>query len=157
MTTTTPLVESAERIHADHTTLKRLGHWTEVTEFDVRARRSTVVLDLRSPGISWDEPVTVHLGLVSAAVTLLLPEDVAVDSRDLAFSGRGRVKDAQPGTGPARLRLAGAVTDGGIRLRRGGIAQLTAMCSRAYLDDLRRAHREGGLPVVDDPTRERAH
>ncbi|EST19053.1 hypothetical protein [Streptomyces roseochromogenus] len=156
MMTATPL-ESAERIHADHATVKHLGHWTEATEFDVRARRATVVLDLRSPRIGWGEPVSVRLELLSAAVTLLLPEDVAVDSWDLAFTRRGRVKDAQPGTGPALLRLAGVVTDGEIRIRRGGTAQLTAMCSRAYLDDLRRAHREGGLPVVDDPTRERTH
>lgn len=156
MTTATPLA-SAERIHADHTTVKHLGHWTEATEFDVRARRATVVLDLRSPRISWDEPVTVQLELTSAALTLLLPEAVPVDSWDLAFCGRGRVKDAQPGTGPALLRLAGTVGDGEVRIRRGGTAQLTAMCSRAYLDDLRRAHRGGVLPTVDDPTRERTH
>ncbi|MGW5250684.1 hypothetical protein ACWEQN_44475 [Streptomyces sp. NPDC004129] len=154
MTTATPLA-SAERIHADHTTVKHLGHWTKATEFDVRARRATVVLDLRSSRISWDEPVTVHLELASAALTLLLPDTVTADSWDLAFRGRGRVKDAQPGTGPARLRLTGAVTDGEIRLRRGGTAQLTAMCSRAYLDDLRRAHSGGTLPTVDDPSRER--
>ncbi|KUM99575.1 hypothetical protein AQI95_38275 [Streptomyces yokosukanensis] len=153
MTTATPL-ESAERIHADHTTVKHLGHWTEATAFDVRARRAGVVLDLRSPRIGWDEPVTVRLDLVSAAVTLLLPDAVTVDGWDLAFVRRGRVKDARPGAGPARLRLVGKATDGEIRIRRGGTAQLTAMCSRAYLDDLRRAHREGGLPVVDDPTRE---
>ncbi|OLZ68941.1 hypothetical protein AV521_19355 [Streptomyces sp. IMTB 2501] len=156
MTTTTPLA-SAERIHADHATVKHLGHWTEATEFDVRARRATVVLDLRSPQIGWGEPVTVRLDLRSATVTLLLPEGVAVDSWDLAFRRRGRVRDTQPGAGPARLRLAGVVTDGEVRIRRGGTAQLTAMCSRAYLDDLRRAHREGGLPVIDDPTRERTH
>ncbi|MER6379579.1 hypothetical protein [Streptomyces sp. NPDC001250] len=104
MTTTTPL-ESAERIHADHASVKHLGHWTEATGFDVRARRAGVVLDLRSPRIGWDGPVT----------------------------------------------------DAEIRIRRAGSAQLTAMCSRAYLDDLRRAHREGGLPVIDDPTRERTH
>ncbi|MER6565428.1 hypothetical protein ABT288_04390 [Streptomyces sp. NPDC001093] len=154
MKTATPL-ESAERIHADHATVKRLGHWTEATEFDVRARRALVVLDLRSPQIGWDEPVTLRLELVSGAVGLLLPEDTAVDCWDLAFARRGRVKDAQPGAGPALLRLTGEVTDGEIRIRRGGIAQLTAMCSRAYLDDLRRAHREGGLPSVDDPNRER--
>ncbi|MER6075037.1 hypothetical protein ABT187_40770 [Streptomyces sp. NPDC001817] len=156
MTTATPL-DSAERIHADHAPVKHLGHWTEATEFDVRARRATVVLDLRSPQISWDEPVTVNLELVTAVLTLLLPDAVTVDSWDLAFTGRGRVKDAQPGTGRSRLRLVGAVTDGEIRLRRGGTAQLTAMCSRAYLDDLRRAHRDGALPTVDDPTRKGNH
>ncbi|MFI9603262.1 hypothetical protein ACIHCX_26020 [Streptomyces sp. NPDC052043] len=154
MTTPTRLA-SAERIHADHTTVKHLGHWTEATEFDVHARHATVVLDLRSPYIAWDEPLTMDLELVRGAITLLLSDEVAVDRRDLAFARRGRVKDAQPGAGPARLRLVGTVCDGEIRIRRGGSAQLTAMCSRGYLDDLRRAHREGGLPTVDDPTRER--
>ncbi|MFC5911803.1 hypothetical protein [Streptacidiphilus monticola] len=156
MTTATPL-ESAERIHADHTTVKHLGHWTEATAFDVRARRAGVVLDLRSPLIRWDEPVTVDLRLTGATVTLLLPEDVAVDQWGLAWSGRGRVKDAQgadTSTG-RRLRLAGTARHGEVRVLRGGSAQLAAMCSRAYLDDLRRAHREGGFPTVDDPARER--
>jgi hypothetical protein len=36
-------------IRADHETIKRLGTWTTDRTFDVRARRSTVVLDLRSP------------------------------------------------------------------------------------------------------------
>ncbi|MFJ6562418.1 hypothetical protein ACIQMV_21675 [Streptomyces sp. NPDC091412] len=154
MTTPTRLA-SAERMHADHATVKHLGHWTEATEFDVRARHANVVLDLRSPNIAWDEPLTMDVELVRGAITLLLPDEVAVDRRDLTFARRGRVKDAQPGAGTARLRLAGTVSDGEIRIRRGGTAQLTAMCSRAYLDDLRRAHREGGLPTVDDPTRER--
>ena len=37
--------------------------------------------------------------------------------------------------------------------RRGGIAMLSAMFSRAYWDDLRRAHKEGVFPTVDDPAR----
>jgi hypothetical protein len=42
---------------------------------------------------------------------------------------------------------------GEIRVHRGGIAMLSAMFSREYVADLRRAHREGGFPTVDDPTR----
>jgi hypothetical protein len=42
---------------------------------------------------------------------------------------------------------------GEIRVHRGGIAQLSAMFSREYWADLRRAHKEGGFPAVDDPTR----
>jgi len=33
------------------------------------------------------------------------------------------------------------------------MAMLSAMFSRAYWDDLRRAHKEGGFPTVDDPAR----
>ncbi|MBY8882875.1 hypothetical protein [Actinacidiphila acidipaludis] len=165
MTTTTQLV-SAERIHADHATIKHLGNWTDATAFDVRARRASVVLDLRSPGIGWDEPVTVHTTLANAVLTLLLPEDVTVDHWDLTWTGRGKVKDAgatpagasgkhaAPGNGERRLRLSGTAAHGEIRVQRGGVAQLAAMCSRAYLRDLRGAHREGRLPTVDDPARE---
>jgi hypothetical protein len=35
----------------------------------------------------------------------------------------------------------------------GGIAQLTAMGSREYLADARRAHARGGVPTLDDPAR----
>ena len=40
-----------------------------------------------------------------------------------------------------------------VRVQRGGVAILTAMCSREYLRDLRLAHRTGGHPTVDDPAR----
>jgi hypothetical protein len=40
-----------------------------------------------------------------------------------------------------------------IRVHRSGVAILSALFSRAYLTDLRRAHRERGFPGVDDPTR----
>lgn len=159
MKTTTPLA-SAERIHADHTTVKHLGHWTEATAYEIRARRSSVVLDLRSPGIDWQEPVTVRTDLSGSVLKLLLPDDVVVDAWDLAWSGRGRVKDAYTGSGTEdgdtaarRLVLSGTTADGEIRVHRGGVAQLSAMCSRAYLRDLRRAHRDGDLPTVDDPAR----
>ena len=33
----------------------------------------------------------------------------------------------------------------------GGIAQPSAICSREYLADARRAHTEGRLPTLDDP------
>ncbi|SEO91602.1 hypothetical protein [Actinacidiphila rubida] len=156
METTTPLT-SAERIHADHTTVKHLGHWTEATAFEIRARRSSVVLDLRSPGIDWQEPVTIRADLSGCVLKLLLPDDVTVDHWDLAWTGRGKVKDAYAtpdgGKGARRLVLSGTAADGEIRLHRGGVAQLSAMCSRAYLRDLRRAHRDGDLPTVDDPAR----
>ena len=33
----------------------------------------------------------------------------------------------------------------------GGVARLTAMASREYLADARRAHAEGTVPTLDDP------
>jgi hypothetical protein len=38
-------------------------------------------------------------------------------------------------------------------LAQGGVAILSAMCSREYLSDARQARREGRYPVVDDPGR----
>ena len=39
------------------------------------------------------------------------------------------------------------------RVRRGGIAILSAMFSRAYVQDLRQARKNGTYPTVDDPAR----
>jgi hypothetical protein len=152
MTTTT----TRELIHVDHAIAKRLGNWTTANAFKVQARKGSVVLDLRAPGIIGD--VTIDLDLQRTVLTLLVPEDVTVDSRDLRFTGRGRVKDDQAaaldGPSPRRvIHLAGAAADGQIRVRRAGVAQLTAMLSRAYLNDLRHAHRTNTLPTVDDPAR----
>src|ERR1017187_6020270 len=39
------------------------------------------------------------------------------------------------------------------RVRRGGIAILSAMCSREYVADALQARREGRYPAIDDPSR----
>ena len=138
------------RLRADHTAIKHLGHWTSATAFEVRARRGAVVLDLRSPRIEGD--VEIHLDVDHGMVKLLLPQDATVDQWGLSWTGRGRVKDAERATtGTRTVRLTGHVASGEIRIHRGGIAILSAMFSRAYVDDVRRAHREGTLPTVDDP------
>jgi len=86
---------------------------------------------------------------------LLVPEDAVLDDWDLQRTGRGRVKDAEGGraAGGKRIVLTGQMRHGEIRVHRGGIAVLSAMFSREYVADLRRAHREGGFPTVDDPSR----
>jgi len=152
--------DTVERIHTDHAVAKRLGNWTRAGRFEVRARRGLVVLDLRSPDLPDDVEVAVELQ--RATVKLLVPEDATVEHWDLRWTARGRVKDAQgtvraaeaPGReGSRRIRLTGRSTDSEIRVQRGGIAILTAMCSREYLQDLRLAHESGGQPTVDDPAR----
>lgn len=150
------------RLHADHLALKRLGHWTSADRFEVRVRRGSVVLDLRSPQIPAGE-IVVDLGLERAMVKLLVPDDAVIQDEDVAWTGRGKVKDgagqhsrargAQPADGARRIRLTGRIHDGEVRVARGGVAMLAAMFTREYVDDLRRAHREGGVPTVDDPTR----
>lgn len=150
-TTVTP-----DRIHADHGSQKRLGHWTTARAFEVRARRSLVVIDLRSPQIPAGD-IEVHLDLDHSTIKLLVAGDAVIDQWDLAWTGRGKVKQTYhhnpAGTG-RRIHLTGQVRQGEIRVHSGGIARLSAMASRQYLADARRAHAEGATPTLDDPARE---
>ena len=150
-TTTTP--ETIERLHVDRKVIKRLGRWTGASRFDVRVRGGVLVLDLRSPEIRGD--VEVRLDLHQATVKLLLAEDDQVDHWDVSWTGRGQVKDDQRPAGRAgrRVHLAGEANNSEIRVHRGGIAILSAMLSRAFVQDLRRARKNGGYPTVDDPAR----
>jgi hypothetical protein len=151
---------AVERVHADHAVAKRLGNWTRTGRFEVRARSGLVVLDLRSPDLP--DEVEVRVELQRATVKLLVPDDAQVEHWDLHWTARGRVKDAAAAAAPAqtahaagarRIRLTGVSTDSEVRVQRGGVAILTAMCSREYLQDLRRAHQTGSHPSVDDPAR----
>jgi len=147
------------RVHADHTMAKHLGNWTTARTVEVRIRRGAAVIDLRSPDIGGDagpdSDVELHLDIDHGMLKLLLPTDAMVDRWDLQWTGRGKVKDWEGSTakGGRRVRLTGRVHGGEIRVHRGGIAILSAMFSRAYLEDVRRAHRDGTMPTVDDPTR----
>jgi hypothetical protein len=153
MNTTQTSTETV-RIAANYAVTKRLGHWTTADRFQVRSHRGHAVLDLRSPQIQADE-ISVDLDLDHAMLKLLVPEDAVLDDWDLQRTGRGRVKDAEGGraAGGQRIVLTGQMRHGEIRVHRGGIAMLSAMFSREYVADLRRAHREGGFPTVDDPAR----
>ncbi|MEV6011369.1 hypothetical protein AB0M29_31705 [Streptomyces sp. NPDC051976] len=148
---------ATERVHVDHAVTKRFGHWTRADLVEVRARSGCVVLDLRSPEIPDD--VEIRLDLRHALLKVLVADDTAVDHWDLRWTAKGRVKDGQGAgeePGKRRVRLVGTATDSEIRVHRGGIAILSAMFSREYLRDLRRAHAEGGHPTVDDPARDAA-
>ena len=152
------------RLHVDHNAVKRLGNWTSADCFEVRARRGSVVLDLRSARLPAGELV-VDLDLDRALVKLLLPDDAVVDQRDIAWSGSGKVKDsvgqqnarknkdAEPAADVRRVRLTGRIHNGEVRVARGGVAMLAAMFSREYVEDVKQARREGTWPTVDDPTR----
>jgi hypothetical protein len=154
-TTQTPAALTPVQIHADHDSARRLGTWTTARAFQVRARRSQVVIDLRSPQIP-DGDIEVDLNLDHSTVTLLVAEETVIDQWDLAWTGRGKVKQTfhhnPAGTG-RRIRLTGQARHGEVRVRSGGIARLSAMCSREYLADARRAHALGGTPALDDPAR----
>ncbi|MCQ4040894.1 hypothetical protein ACFOSC_09240 [Streptantibioticus rubrisoli] len=140
------------RIAANATVTKRLGHWTTDRRFEVRAHRGQAVLDLRSPQIP-DGDIRIDVDLDHAVLKLLVADDATLDDWDLRRTGRGRVKDTQRPQAQAgrRIVIVGRMHSGEIRVQRGGFAVLTAMCSRAYLADVRRAHQEGGMPTVADP------
>ena len=154
-TTTSPAppAPAAERLHVDHGVTKRLGRWTSASQFDVRVRSGVLVLDLRSPEITGDDELC--LDLHRSTVKLLLAEGDQVDHWGLGWSGRGRVKDDQRPAEPGgrRVRLSGCAENSEIRVHRGGVAALSAMFSRAYVQDLRQARKNGCYPTVDDPTR----
>ncbi|MFC6017281.1 hypothetical protein ACFP2T_13820 [Plantactinospora solaniradicis] len=155
MTTTTPgATTTPVRIAAHHAVTKRLGNWTTDREFEVRAHHGVAVLDLRSPHIPAGE-IRITADLDRAVLKLLVAENAVLDDWDLSRIGRSRVKDA---VGPnaadgRRVVVTGQLRRAEIRVHRGGIAVLSAMFTREYWSDLRRAHRQGGFPTVADPTR----
>jgi hypothetical protein len=150
---TTP--DGPVQIHADHDTVKHLGHWTTARSFEVRARSATVELDLRSPRIE-DGDIDIAADLDSGVLKLLVRQDAVIDQTQLRWTGRGRVKDltGRGAAGGRTIRLTGHIQRGEVRVHRGGVAILSAMFSREYLQDVRQAHREGTVPTVDDPARE---
>jgi len=154
MNTTHTANTAPVRVAANYEVTKRLGNWTTAQEFGVRAHRGHAVLDLRSPHIEAGE-IRIDVELDHAMLKLLVPDGAVIDDWDLQRLGRGRVKDAEGRTaaGGRRIVLTGQLRHSEVRVHRGGIAQLSAMFSREYLADLRRAHAEGGFPTVDDPAR----
>jgi hypothetical protein len=133
---------------------KRLGHWTRERHFDVRASRGSVVLDLRSPQIAAGD-IEISLDVDHALVKLLVPEDAVIEHGTARRIGRCRVKDWTGAAGPEgrRILLTGELRSAEVRVHRGGIAILSAMCSREYLADALQARRQGRYPTIDDPSR----
>jgi hypothetical protein len=74
------MTNTPERIHADHSAISRLGHWTAATAFEVRSRKSRAVVDLRSPQISGD----IQLDLARSSLILPLPDDASITVDDPA-------------------------------------------------------------------------
>lgn len=128
MTTPHPDAQPAVSLFADHQTIRRVGNWTTAGRFVVRARHSTVLLDLRSPGIPADPAV--DLTLDHATLVLLLPGDMVIDHTAVSWSGRGRIHDRPLASSRRTLQLGGHIQDAEIRVRWAGMAILTAMASR---------------------------
>jgi hypothetical protein len=141
-----------EHVQADGRIVKKLGHWTAARALDVRGCRGAAVLDLRSARIPAGD-IDVHLALDRTVVTLLVPDDAQIDTSELQWAGRGRLKDWTGLSGTGRcVRLTGSVRAGEIRIHRGGIAILSALFSRAFVDDCIRAYWACRAPTVADPS-----
>ncbi|MEC3913124.1 hypothetical protein [Nocardia sp. CDC160] len=141
------------KIHTDHGTEKHLGDWTHASSFEVKARYGSVVIDLRSPWIEGEQEIVVHANLDHAMVKLLVPEDAVIDQTELEWTGRGRVKDmSRPQHAAGRvIRLTGSSVKSEFRIHRGGIAVLSALFTREFFEDAKRANREGRTPTLADP------
>jgi hypothetical protein len=146
--------QQTERIRAHNRVVKKLGHWTTARSLDVRAARGSVVLDLRSPRIAGSD-IEIRLDIDHATVKLLVPDGAIIDHDDVRRVGRARVKDWTGISAPGgrRIVLLGEMRNAEVRVHRGGIAILSAMCSREYVADALRARREGRYPSIDDPSR----
>ena len=152
MTTALATPAGPVRVPAHRTVTKRLGDWTTEREFEVRAHRGHATVDLRSPRIPAGD-IALSLDLDHASLTLLVPDGAVLDDWGLRRAGRAKVGDSEgPGIpGGRRIVLAGEIRSSGIRVRRGGLAVLTAMCSREFVADARQARKEGRHPTVHDP------
>ncbi|WP_067818675.1 hypothetical protein [Nocardia inohanensis] len=141
------------RIHVDHDSTKHLGDWTDADRFDVKARYGTTVIDLRSPRIAGDAEIVIHADLDHAMVKLLVPDDAVIDQSELEWTGRGRVKDfARPAHAAGRvIRLTGTAKTSEFRVHRAGIAVLSALFSREFFEDAKRARKQGRTPTLADP------
>jgi hypothetical protein len=143
-----------EPIRAHGTVARRLGHWTTARHLDVRASRGVVTLDLRSPRIAAGD-IEIDLDIDHAVVKLLVPEGSVIDSDEARRVGRCRVRDwtGTAAPGGRRIVLRGELRRAEVRVYRGGVAILAAMCSREYVADALQARREGRFPTIDDPSR----
>jgi len=166
---TPSLAQDTVRIRVHGGSVRRLGHWTTARHFDVMASRGSVILDLRSLHIEPGD-IQVTLDVDRSMVKLLVPEDAVVDHGDVRRVGRcGFVDWSGAPTPDGRvIRIAGEMRSSELRINRGGIAIVSAMLTREYLADLRRAfranhvtslqdmqtaYREGRWTTIDDPGR----
>lgn len=138
-------------IRAHYSAVKKLGHWTTARRLDVRATRGSVLLDLRSHRIEAGD-IEIHLDIDHAMVKLLVPESAIIDHDGLRRVGSGKVKDwtGRGAPGGRQIVLFGEMRRAEVRVHRGGVAILSAMLTRQYLDDLRRAYREARITSIDD-------
>ena len=137
------------QIRANKRAVKKFGNWTTARQFDVRAARGIVVLDLLIPELEPGE-IEITLDIDHATVKLLVPEGAVVNDDDLRRIGRGRVKDWTGSAIPGgrTINLMGEMRDAEVRVHRGGVAILSLLASRNARRQVREAHRAGRFDRV---------
>lgn len=143
---TSPVVGETVRISAHNRSVRKLGHWTTARRYDVRASRGSVILDLRSPRIEPGD-IEISLDIDHSMLKLLVPDGAIVDHDDVRRIGRCGLVDwsDSPAPGGRPIRVVGEMRGADLRINRGGIAIVSAMLTREYLADLRRAFRENRI------------
>ena len=141
-------------IRAHNRAVRKLGHWTTATRFDVGASRGSVVLELRSPRIPAGD-IEIRLDVDHSMVKLLVPDGTIVDHDDVRRVGRCGYADWSGAVAPGgrRIHVTGEMRRSELRVNRGGIAIVSAMLTREYLDDLQRVLREAHVTSLDDVRR----
>ena len=134
-----------DTIRADNRSIKHVGDWTTARKFDVRASRSSIVLDLLLPELEPGE-IEINLDLDHSMLKLLVPDGTVIDDGELRRVGRGRVKDwtGTPSAGGRVIKLTGEIRSGEVRVHRGGVAILSLLASRAHRQ-VREAKKAGRL------------
>lgn len=143
---TPPVVGETVRISAHNRSVRKLGHWTTARRYEVRASRGSVILDLRSPRIQPGD-IEISFDIDHSMVKLLVPEGAIVEHADVRRIGRCGFVDwsGGPASGGRLIRVVGEMRRAELRINRGGIAIVSAMLTREYLADLRRAFRENRI------------
>src|SRR5258707_14816780 len=105
----TPLeAEDTFPVRAHNRAIRQLGHWTSARHFDVRASRSSVTLELRSPRIP-DGDIEIRLDADHSMIKLLVPDGATIDHDDLRRVGRCGFVDwsGSPASDGRRIRITG--------------------------------------------------
>jgi hypothetical protein len=164
-----PETEGTVKIRAHRQSIRRMGHWTSASRFDVHASQSSVILELRSPRIEPGD-IEVNLDTDHSMVKLLVPDGAIVDADELRRVGRCGFVDWSGSAEPTGrvIRVIGEMRRSELRINRGGIAIVSAMLTGEYLADLRSAfrtnhiaslkdmqdaYREGRWTTIEDPER----
>src|SRR5207302_2726433 len=131
------------QIRAHKRAVRKLGHWTTATRFDVRASRGSVVLELRSPRIPAGD-LEIRLDVDHSMVKLLVPDGTIVDHDDVRRVGRCGYADwsGVPAPGRRRIHVTGERRRSEPRVNRGGIAIVPPIPTRGHLADLQRPFRQ---------------